>query len=467
LIAAGGIFPINDHAPTAKEIFAYRDENQGVNTMPWGFDHGGVSDDSRINWVSLSCTGLSGNKDKLTISALKNVMEKMQELLIEPKWIPLKKARDTAINKPGIYMFAFDKPVKYDNEASRIVYIGSGVKLKNRLSQHYNDFKPYFLKYVTKGDMEEVFCCFQYFEVESQDELLEIEQSFLDSFVIKCGSIPLSNWMPKTSGIMSVEVPAKAFLETNKLNLLFKFKENLSGQHPLTFDEISEIYDLEYERDEWSPRIMFHQKGTFEKWEKRKKEWEVEKYTHIRWNNIICWEKNKFIELLRIAKNLKEDKTKKLKVTRRFQSNTSQTPRPHTWGEVAVALARYLSGTWFYKNTLRVEIKHKKELLGRSIIRKSGCNGNDIANIPQINKVRALSYRYDQFEDIDKKAEELAWEYHEQGKELPKNAIGRIVEWEDSFSYHKFDWVDELREKEEKERAERIFKEALTEVEGF
>jgi len=59
-------------SPAAEEIFAYRDENQDVNTMPWGFDHGGVSDDSRINWVSFSCTRLSGNKDKLTISALKN-----------------------------------------------------------------------------------------------------------------------------------------------------------------------------------------------------------------------------------------------------------------------------------------------------------------------------------------------------------------------------------------------------------
>jgi len=394
-------------------------------------------------------------------------MEKIQELLIEPKWIPLKKARDISLNKPGIYMFAFDKPVKYDNEASRIVYIGSGIKLKNRLRQHYSNLKPYFLKVVTKGEKEKVFCCFQYFEVESQNELLEIEQSAFDSFVIKCGSIPLGNTMDKTSGLM-VEISVEAFLEKNRPKLLFKFKENLSEQHPLTFDEISEIYDLEYERDEWSPRIMFHPKGTLEKWEKRKKEWEeVGKYTHIGWNHIICWGKNKFIELLRIAKNLKEDKTKKIKVTRRFQSNTSQTPRPHTWGEVAVALARYLSGTWFYENTLRVEIKHKKELLGRSLIRKSGCNGNDIANIPQINKVRALCYRYDQFEDIDKKAEELAWEYHEQGKELPKNAIGRIIEWEDSFSYHKFDWVDELREKEEKERAEKTFEEALAQIEDF
>jgi hypothetical protein len=282
----------------------------------------------------------------------------MRELLIKPKWAPLVEAKENALNKPGIYMFAFDKPVKYDNEASRIVYIGSGVKLKNRLRQHYNDFKPYFFKYVTKGDMEEVFCCFQYFEIESQDELLEIEQSFLDSFVIKYGSIPLSNWMPKTSGIMAIEVSVEAFLGTNKPNLPFKFKENLSGQHSLTFDEISEIYNLEYKRDEWYPRILFYPKGTFEKWDKRKKEWEeVGKYTHIEWNHILCWKKNKFIELLKIVQNLKEDKTKKLKITRRFQSSTSKTPEPHTWGEVAIALARYLSGTWFPKNKLRVEIK--------------------------------------------------------------------------------------------------------------
>ena len=335
----------------------------------------------------------------------------MQELLIEPKWISLNNAREIALNKPGIYMFAFDKPVKYDNEASRIVYIGSGIKLRNRLRQHYNNLKPYFLNVVTKGEKEKVFCCFQYFEVESHNELLEIEQSAFDSFVIKCGSIPLGNTMDKTSGCM-VEISVETFFsETNRPKLLFKFNEILSGQHPLTFDEISEIYDLEYERDEWSPRIMFHPKGTRKKWDKRKKEWEeVGKYTDIRWNHILCWKKNKFIELLRIVKNLKEDKTKKLKITRRFQSSTPKTPEPHTWGEVAIALARYLSGTWFPINKLRVEIKYKNEMLGRSLIKKSGCNGNDIANIPQRNKIRRLCYQYDKFEDTNRKAEKRSEE---------------------------------------------------------
>jgi hypothetical protein len=107
-------------------------------------------------------------------------------------------------------------------------------------------------------------------------------------------------------------------------------------------------------------------------------------------------------------------------------------------------------------------------MLGRSLIKESGCNGNDIANIPQRNKIRKICGRYDKFEDTDRKAEKLAWKYHEQGKELPKNAIGQIVDLGgDAFSYDKYYWVDELREKEENEQAEKIFKGALAQIENF
>lgn len=60
-------------SPAAAEIFAYRHEKQDVNTMPWGFERGGVSDDRRSTWASFSCVALSGwGKDELTISATMN-----------------------------------------------------------------------------------------------------------------------------------------------------------------------------------------------------------------------------------------------------------------------------------------------------------------------------------------------------------------------------------------------------------
>ena len=60
-------------SPAAAKIFAYRRDNPDVNTMPWGFDCGGVSDDRRSTWASFSCVALSGwGKDELTINALMN-----------------------------------------------------------------------------------------------------------------------------------------------------------------------------------------------------------------------------------------------------------------------------------------------------------------------------------------------------------------------------------------------------------
>jgi two-component sensor histidine kinase len=50
------------------------------------------------------------------------------------------------------------------------------------------------------------------------------------------------------------------------------------------------------------------------------------------------------------------------------------------------------------------------------------------------------------------------------GKELPKTAIGRIVEYEDSFGLRFFERVVAQREKDFKECPEKIFRNALAEI---
>jgi hypothetical protein len=179
-------------------------------------------------------------------------------------------------------------------------------------------------------------------------------------------------------------------------------------------------------------------------------------------HHISCWDKDKVLGILKIAMGLKEDKTKKLKVTRRYLSDTPEVPKPYTWGEVAIILARYLAGTWFPENRIFVEIKYKNELLGKARIRISGCEGNDISNVPQRNSPRPLWF--EQFSEIDKKAEKVAWECHEKGKELPKNAIGGIVEFGDYLGFRVFDQVVAQREKDFKEAPEKIFRNALAEI---
>ena len=355
----------------------------------------------------------------------------MKTLVLKPKWEPLAKVIDLAPNVPGLYMMALDKPVKYDKGISRVIYIGSSIRLRERLRSHYHNMKVYFINYVINGDISKVFSCFFEVEVVSQDEVLTVEQMAFDEFAKKFGVQPIGNWNPKTTDLVGEILLGEQREETKSY---FEHVEDDSGEYASTFDEIAEKYDLEYERDEWSPRIMFYPKGTLAKIQKRKKERETEKLTKIRMQHISWWNKDKVLNVLKIAMSLKEDKTKKLKVTRRFISDTSEVPKPHTWGEVAIVLARYLAGTWFPENRTSVEIKHKGELIGKAIIRKSGCDGVDIANVPQRNTPRASWWEwYEQFIDIDEKANKMAWECHRKGKELPKNAIGRIVEYEDSI----------------------------------
>jgi hypothetical protein len=387
----------------------------------------------------------------------------MKTLVLNPKWKPLAKVRDLAPNVPGLYMMAFDKPVNYDKGTSRVIYIGSSISIRERLRSHYNNMKVHFIDFVTKGDMGKVFSCFFQVEVASGDELLTIEQMAFDEFAKKFGAQPLGNWMPKTTDLIGEILLGEQSEETKSY---IEHVEDDSGEHALSFDEIAEKYDLEYERDEWSPRIMFHPKGTLAKFQKRKKEGEIEKLTKIRMQHIGCWDKDKMLSVLKIAMSLKEDKTKKLKVTRRFISDTSEVPKPHTWGEVAIVLARYLAGTWFPENRTSVEIKHKGELIGKAIIRKSGCDGVDIANVPQRNAPRASWWEwYEQFIDIDEKAKRMAWECHSKEKELPKNAIGEIVEFGDYLGFRLFDRVVAQREKDFKECPEKIFSNALAKIE--
>jgi hypothetical protein len=313
----------------------------------------------------------------------------MKILVLNPKWKPLAKVRELARNVPGLYMMAFDKPVKYDKGISRVIYIGSSIRIRERLRQHYDNMKSHFIGYVTDGDMEKVFSCFFEVEVESQEEVLTIEQMAFEEFVKKFGVMPIGNWVPGATDLIEEMLLDE---QTEETKSYVEHVEDDSGEYALTFDEIAEKYDLEYERDEWSPRIMFYPKGTFAEWEKRKKrqekEHEIEMLTKIRMHNIICWNNDKVLSVLKIAMSLKEDKTKKLKATRRFLSDTSEVPKPHTWGEVAIVLARYLTGTWFPDNRTFVEIKHKGELLGKAIIKKSGSYGSDIANFPQRDSSR-------------------------------------------------------------------------------
>ena len=53
----------------------------------------------------------------------------MKTLVLNPKWEPLVKVKELAPNVPGFYMMDFDKPVKYDKGISRVIYIGSSIKL--------------------------------------------------------------------------------------------------------------------------------------------------------------------------------------------------------------------------------------------------------------------------------------------------------------------------------------------------
>jgi len=378
----------------------------------------------------------------------------MKTLVLNPKWEPLAKVIDLAPNVPGFYMMAFDKPVKYDKGISRVIYIGSSIRLRERLRSHYNNMKSHFINYVTSGDIGKVFSCFFEVEVGSQDEVLTVEQMVLDEFAIKFGVQPLGNWNPKTTDLVGEILLGEQREETKSY---FEHMEDDSGEYALTFDEIAGKYDLEYERDEWSPRIMFYPKGTFKRWEEN----DIAFLKKIRWDHIVCWDKNKYEQLIKIANLLQEDKKKKLK-TRRFESLTDKVPEPHTWGEVAVVLARMIAGTWYPENRILVEIRHKGNVLGKASIKKSGCTGRDTTIRPQRSDRRP--YWNSLIYDINEKAEEEAWKLYKEGKASSPNAIGRIVEYEDSFGFKLFDRVVVQRSKDFKERPEKIFRNALAEI---
>jgi hypothetical protein len=353
---------------------------------------------------------------------------------------------------------AFDKPIKYDKGISRIIYIGSAINLRRRLQQHNKDSNIYLLQYMEdqKNNLRSFWHPFD--KIKDKDEIIEIEQDVFSSFINKFGAWPLGNWLPPDEYLGTLSLDGNIGYEYSEYQIIFV--EDKPDVKPLTYDDLAREYGLEYKKT--FDRIVFRPKGFSEESKKRKYDLNIKKFSTIFMDNVACWDLEKHKELIKIAKTLIEDKNKKIKA-RRFKAADSRIPRPHTWGEVAVVLARMLVGSWYPEQRLFVEIYHNKNLLGKGRVSDSGGHGWDISDLPQRNSRRP--YWLGQFEEIDRTAEKAAWDLHEKGKPPPSNAIGCIVEEGDWYCFQLFDWVKEKREKELIERPERLFIQALSNFE--
>jgi hypothetical protein len=384
--------------------------------------------------------------------------QKIKKIILNPQWIPLDEIVKHAPAIPGIYLMAFDKPIKYDKGISRIIYIGSGIDLRKRLQQHRKDSNIYLFQYMQnkKDNLNAFFYPFK--EANNQGEILEIEQDAFSSFINKFGVYPIGNWLPPDGYLGTLSLDGNNKYEYFKYYVVHV--EDQSGVKPLTYDDLATEYGLEYVKE--YDRVEFRPKGFSEKAKKRQRHRNIEKFSTISMSNIACWDLHKHEALIKIAKTLIEDRNKKIK-TRRFKAPTSKVPRPHTWGEVAVILARILTDSWYPEQKLFVEIYHNKKLLGKGRVSESGGRGWDKSDLPQRNSQRPVWLL--RFEKIDQKAEKEAWELHERGKPPPSNAIGHIIEEDDWYCFRLFDWVKEEREKEFIERPERLFKQLLSNFE--
>ena len=206
----------------------------------------------------------------------------MEKIIFDPKWIPLVEIIEKAPAVSGIYMLAFDKPIKYDKGVSRIIYIGSSINLRKRLQQHNKDPNVYLFQNI-QDPKENLYAFFYpFFEVRDQKEVLEIEQDAFSSFINKFGVYPICNWQPPTGYLGSISINSNIKYEYFKIHICHV--EDQSNIRALTYDDIAKKYDITYEQS--YDRVQFRTRWFPEEAKKGKHDRYIKSLSNIFWDNI-------------------------------------------------------------------------------------------------------------------------------------------------------------------------------------
>ncbi|HDY67229.1 MAG TPA: hypothetical protein ENH85_05500 [Candidatus Scalindua sp.] len=102
-----------------------------------------------------------------------------------------KKSLPMIPKRTGVYEISINKDIKYQNFASRVIYFGRSINLRNRIQSYlYDNIKNAVIEYYQKS--YELFI--RYFATY---RYIQVEEELLVRFMDKFGSLPVANKCPK------------------------------------------------------------------------------------------------------------------------------------------------------------------------------------------------------------------------------------------------------------------------------
>ncbi len=323
-----------------------------------------------------------------------------------PKWVSLGSIAKDAPLESGVYALGLPAFLHYPNGKSRIVYIGSSGKIRNRLKRHnaqpHNDVIDKLIKLYGSN----LFGAFWPFPNLPKDWLRSIESEAIWAFENQFGVVPIgNNDIPESHlgagyrGIAKIVDDNGSNIESLGLDVLAKrmnceleIAERTPIGNPDIGVEIAFSVDPNGElyRDGLYRAASFLPAGTA----KKRAEGEIFELCRIDPDHVYSWTTAKMKGIIEVCRSLHERKARAKKF-KEFDAKCRDVPTPHTWGEVALVLGRIVNGAWYVehgKRSLSIVIKCGDETLGSAGIFSRWFGGWDESDRPQRKTARVSSW---------------------------------------------------------------------------
>lgn len=264
-------------------------------------------------------------------------------------------------NVPAVYAIGLKLGVKYKGLVSKIVYVGSTFKMRDRMRPYvtggsHNDGVE-ILSRRFRGGLE---CSFHVLNGINEEWIRALEDAVMQEAFRSFGCFPicntdeiLSKHRESCRGLVQIlpceELPFPQTLESLKLGNGFlrsyRPKEKLNTT-------------LETTREDQLSGTFFA--------------------AHVG-----CWSQEKMERILELVGQLRPAKVRGNSKVKKFEAPTRFVPSPETWGEVALFKAREIAGTFYPTTEIWVKVWFEKTLLSQAKIGSDFFYGEDKSDVTE------------------------------------------------------------------------------------
>ena len=402
------------------------------------------------------------------------------------EWLPLRIAVKQSPQEPGIYALGLSQGIRYDNAASRIVYLGSASDLRKRFAQHAEKPHNQIIELLFKNFPDDIRGAWWAIPGFDRDFLYGIEGEAIQTFERRFGVLPIGNLsIPEffegqeyCSGLVDIvacDVACPMTLEELARHLdrvLFRTEVAPAGSFVFSIsltNGFPTVPNEKFKRVALLTREEAEQESQSKKKLEEDRRYETgdddEEYDYslsfVQDVNLAAWSPEKMQEVINLCNQLKPKRTK-AKTVKPFEAPFREVPVPHTWGEIALIQARIVGGSWQPDNQIWVKVHYGKEVLGEGKLNKGWYFGEDKSDLPQRRSPRPRSCDFELEDEPIREMDEI-----EEVREVYGLEVSTFKRSENANFRQSTDEWERAREEAKQLRwqdVENLFQQALKEI---